>query len=318
MLKHLVVNSYGVYLGLKSARLVVKKDGELIKEYPLKNLKTISIKSRGVGLSSDLAYACGVRGVKIFFNDFKSHLALHTLHEHKSVNVIKHQILSEQNGKDLALAKELIIGKIKNQRSTILYFSRYLQDDLLKQKTTEQLKTFINELKTYKMTKDSIFGIEGSAAKVYFDYLRQTRLLGDEFVNRMGRYADDNVNKALNYGYAILLNIIYKSVINAGLNPYFGVLHSLRSAKPSLVLDIMEEYRSFLVDRNIIKLRHQLKGDFNECKKLISNEIFNSLAKKLPHNHSKLSLESIIQRQVYKLSGFLCGANNYHSYVFRW
>lgn len=193
-----------------------------------------------------------------------------------------------------------------------------MQNNLLKQKTTEQLKTFINELKTYKMTKDSIFGIEGSAAKVYFDYLRQTRLLGDEFVNRTGRYADDNVNKALNYGYAILLNIIYKSVINAGLNPYFGVLHSLRSAKPSLVLDIMEEYRSFLVDRNIIKLRHQLKGDFNECKKLISNEIFSSLAKKLPYNHSKLSLESIIQRQVYKLSGFLCGANNYHSYVFRW
>lgn len=65
MLKHLVVDSYGVYLGLKSARLVVKKDGVLLKEYPLKNLKTISIKSRGVGLSSDLAYACGVRGVKI-------------------------------------------------------------------------------------------------------------------------------------------------------------------------------------------------------------------------------------------------------------
>lgn len=317
MLKHLVVDSYGVYLGLKSARLVVKKDGVLLKEYPLKNLKTISIKSRGVGLSSDLAYACGVRGVKIFFNDFKSHLALHTLHEHKSVNVIKHQILSEQNGKDLALAKELIIGKIKNQRSTILYFSRHKNQEKARL-ISNKLSLLIGELKRFKLSKDEIFGIEGSAAAMYFKYLSECEILGDEFINRTGRYAEDNINKALNYGYAILQNHIYKCVINAGLNPYFGVLHSLRSAKPSLVLDIMEEYRSFVVDRNVIKLSNQLKGDFAEHKKLIAQQIVNSLAKKLNYNHSKLSLESIMQRQVYKLSGFLCGANNYHSYVFRW
>lgn len=65
-------------------------------------------------------------------------------------------------------------------------------------------------------------------------------------------------------------------MINAGLNPYFGVLHTMRSSKPSLVLDIMEEYRSFVVDRNFIKIRASLKNDFNQdIKKIIATNILN-------------------------------------------
>lgn len=178
----------------------------------------------------------------------------------------------------------------------------------------------IDTLKSSKIIDtNDIFSIEANAAHKYFEFLKFNFLLPSSFEYRTKRASSEISNQALNYGYAILLNIIYKSIINAGLNPYFGVLHTMRSAKPSLALDIMEEYRSFIVDRNIIKIRSSLKGELNaELKKVIASNILNSLNKKLIYNHKKLTLESIIQRQVYKISAFFCGDSRYKSYIFRW
>ncbi len=93
----------------------------------------------------------------------------------------------------------------------------------------------------------------------------------------------------------------------------------MRSSKPSLALDIMEEYRSFVVDRNIIKLRSSLKNSLEQDdKRLIASNILNTMRKKLIYNHRKLTLESIIQRQIYKISVFFCDNKKYKSYIFRW
>ena len=86
-MKHLIVSNYGLFLGLKSARVVIKKDGQTLKEVALNRVKSIHILSNGILLSSDLINACGVRGIKIFFNTFNSFVALHTLYEHKSVAI---------------------------------------------------------------------------------------------------------------------------------------------------------------------------------------------------------------------------------------
>ena len=318
-MKHLVLNSFGLFLGLKSQRLAIYQNKEIIKEIALKSLKTISINSNGITISSDLIFACGVRGIKIFYQNFNSFSATHALYEHKGVNVLKQQFASKDNAKGLNLAKELIIGKIKNQRSTILYFSRN-QEYHSKDLTIQSLDRAINILKNSQIKDiNEIFAIEANAASRYFDFLKLNSFFPDSFKHRTKRASIEITNQALNYGYAILLNIIYKSLINAGLNPYFGVLHTMRSAKPSLALDIMEEYRSFIVDRNIIKIRSSLKGELNaELKKVIASNILNSLNKKLIYNHKKLTLESIIQRQVYKISAFFCVDARYKSYIFRW
>lgn len=318
-MKHLVLNSFGLFLGLKSQRIVIYQNKEIIKEIALKSLKTISINSNGITISSDLIFACSVRGIKIFYQNFNTFSATHTLYEHKGVNVLKQQFSSKDSAKGLILAKELIIGKIKNQRSTILYFSRN-QNNKQKNATLISMQKAINTLKSSKIIDtNDIFSIEANAAHRYFEFLKFNSLLPSSFEHRTKRASSEISNQALNYGYAILLNIIYKSIINAGLNPYFGVLHTMRSAKPSLALDIMEEYRSFIVDRNIIKIRSSLKGELNaELKKVIASNILNSLNKKLTYNHKKLTLESIIQRQVYKISAFFCGDSKYKSYIFRW
>lgn len=55
-MKHLVLNSFGLFLGLKSQRIVIYQNKEIIKEIALKSLKTISINSNGITISSDLIF----------------------------------------------------------------------------------------------------------------------------------------------------------------------------------------------------------------------------------------------------------------------
>ena len=319
-MKHIIVNNYGIFLGLKSQRLAIKQNSEIIKEFALNRTKTIQILSKGVSISSDLINSCSKRGIKIFFNTFDNFSALHTVYEHKSVIVRKKQFKVCENEEGLKIAQQLIIGKLKNQRATLLYSSRNIEDKN-KYETIECFDKLILQLKNKKeLSKEFILGIEGMGASHYFKYLKTMQLFPSSFERRMKRHSEEITNIALNYGYAILFNFIYKASINAGLEPYIGVLHSLRSAKPSLVLDIMEEYRSFVVDRNIIKLRFKLEKakDFQKLKKDIANNILKTLSKKYNYNHRKLTLESIIQKQVYKISGYFCENKKYKSYIFRW
>ena len=81
-----------------------------------------------VSLSSDLILACANRGIKIFFNNFNTFSAVHSLYEHKSVQIRQNQFEVCQSHKCVELARKIIIGKLKNQRATLLYSSRKIQD----------------------------------------------------------------------------------------------------------------------------------------------------------------------------------------------
>ena len=319
-MKNIIINDYGLFLGLKSSLLVIKKDKKIVKEIALNRVKTIQVLSKGVAISSDLIMACTNRGIKIFFHNYNSFGALHTLYEHKSVQIKQNQFEVCNSIKGLELARRLIIGKIKNQRATLLYSSRNITHPF-KSDSIKFFDTMILSLKNKKnISKEFILGCEGSCANRYFEYLKAFNLLPDSFVIRTKRHSNEITNIALNYGYAILFNFIYKSCINAGLDPYLGVLHSTKSSKPSFILDIMEEYRSFVVDRNIIKLRFKLQKtkNFDTIKNEVAKNVLSTIHKKYKYNHKKLTLESIIQRQIYKISGFFSGNSNYKSYIFRW
>ncbi len=319
-MKHIIINSYATFLGLRSERLTIKQDGKTLKEVALSRIKTIQIHSKGVSLSSDLVLACSKRGIKIFFDSYGAFGALHTLYEHKSVVVRQQQYDTCQSDRGIELARQLIIGKLKNQRATLLYSSRGISNSA-KDEVIAFFDSAIAQLRNRKtIGKQVILGIEGSSANYYFRYLKEASLLPPTFELRTKRHSQEITNIALNYGYAILSNFIYKACINAGLEPYMGVLHSTRSAKPSLVLDVMEEYRSFVVDRNIIKMRKKLSKakEFNSIKRDVAKAILSTLTRRYSYNHRKLKLESIIQRQLYRMSGYFCGEKKYRSYVFRW
>lgn len=332
MTKHIYIDEYGTFLGKTSARLTISQSGQLKKEVALSRVKSINILKGGISLSSDLIEACSLRGIKIFFLDFRNiaHTTLSSTASHAVANTRKAQFLTIESEYSREIARTLILGKLKNQRATLQYFYKYQKNSsnssIKLENAILSIKEVIDSLKIIELKNrpdwlNIVMGKEGGVANIYFNAISCELLNELNFSNRIGRGADDIVNSALNYGYAILTSFVWQSVINAGLEPFAGVLHTNRPGKPSLVLDIMEEYRAWVVDRNIIKLKAHLKGKHfldTPIKKKIIEEINNTMNKKYLYNGKNLSLQSIIQRQVYKLTGAFMQQNQYKSYIFKW
>jgi len=332
MTKHLYINEYGSFIGKTSERLTVSQGGELKAEIPLSRLRSVNILKGGISLSSDIIEACSLRGIKIFFLDFRNvaHTAITSTASHAVANVRRAQFLTIESGYGREVARALIVGKLKNQRATLQYFYKYLKSTDKQSKKLEsaivKIKEITESLKNIELANfenwlQIVMGKEGAAAAIYFDAIGAELLGETDFTARIGRGADDITNSALNYGYAILTSFAWQSIINAGLEAYAGVLHTNRPGKPSLVLDVMEEYRAWVVDRNIIKLKASLVGKKQldaELKKKIIVEINSTMNKKYLYNGKNLSLQGVMQRQVYRLTGAFMQQNHYKSYIFKW
>lgn len=102
---------------------------------------------------------------------------------------------------------------------------------------------------------DALRGLEGDAARCYFTaYTRVLRSRDMVMQGRTRRPPKDPVNAMLSFGYALLMTETLAAVSANGLDPAVGILHELHYGRPSLALDLMEEFRPLLVDRLVARL----------------------------------------------------------------
>lgn len=318
-MKHLVIGDYGAFLGLDSHRLAVRQNGE-VRHYPLNRLCTVSVVKRGVSVSSDLIEAFSNRGIKLFFLDFRgvAHSAILGQSQHGVVAVRTAQMTFCQRD-PLPLSRKIVIGKIKNQRAVLNHLGKYHRHPALYAAAEELL---LNADKARRARDvETLLGFEGASANAYFQSLREARLFSSSFQRREGRGSREINNAMLNLGYAVLSSYILNAIVNAGLEPYLGILHGRRPGKMALVLDVMEEYRAWVVDRIVVKLRARSEGreilDIDLRKALIA-EVQRTCARKYLYRRKKHKLEHIMQRQIYRLCGHFHGEKTYRPYLFKW
>ena len=114
--------------------------------------------------------------------------------------------------------------------------------------------------------KDELLGFEGNAARSYFAGLK-IGFDGDiTFSGRARRPPPDPANALLSFGYVILVNALASLLEARGFDPYVGFLHTVRSGRPSLALDLTEELRHSIVDRFVLRVcnRRQLRPEHFE------------------------------------------------------
>jgi len=332
-MRHLTVTEYGHFLGITGQRLQVRHDGGIVLETPLSRLRSISITRDGVSLSSNLILACSQRGIRIFVLDWRgiNAAAISGQHHHAIATLRRAQFNYLESPQSRTTAAGMIYGKLRNQRAVLLYFlkyyrtrhphlAQYLKDaaDMVRQQA-ESIRCIDWTIRTD--WREQIMGYEGAAANVYWKALTQSQLLPESFNRREGRGAVEVTNQALNYGYTLLTSYIWCALDNAGFEVYAGILHSERAGKPSLVLDMMEEYRPWVVDRNIIKIRRELLHSTSlnmKIKKRVSNAIHHTMGKTHLHKGKRLKLETILQRQAYRLAASVVDNKRYQPYRFKW
>ena len=165
----------------------------------------------------------------------------------------------------LAIARWIVRGKLENQRTMLLRGNRKVNDaEIAASARTIQREVAAVPTAT---TLDSLRGMEGNGAAAYFGAF--ARLLRQDlgFARRARRPATDPVNAALGLAYTCLMNQVMAAIQTVGLDPYAGYLHAAQYARPSLALDLMEEFRPLVADSIVLTLinNHALQaGDFEE------------------------------------------------------
>jgi CRISP-associated protein Cas1 len=159
----------------------------------------------------------------------------------------------------LRLARSLVAGKIRNQRTMLqrnhlepprgaLVQMKCMQQDARQAGSIEQL-----------------LGIEGNAARVYFQNLAgmiKPRDSGGsesteagmafDFTGRNRRPPRDPVNALLSLGYSLLAKDLAVVTQAVGLDPYLGYFHQPRFGRASLALDLMEPFRPLIADSAVL------------------------------------------------------------------
>jgi CRISPR-associated protein Cas1 len=153
----------------------------------------------------------------------------------------------------LGLARAIVEGKIANQRQVLLRSQReHRREDLAQ--PIAALRLLIGQIGE-ATSVDQVRGLEGRAAAVYFGAfgpcLRNPRF---SFSTRSRRPPRDPVNALLSFGYTLLGIVMETAVRRAGLEPMLGAFHAPDYGRPSLVLDLIEEFRPVVVDTLALRL----------------------------------------------------------------
>lgn len=333
----IILSGFGIYLGKKSERLQIKVQGKAAHEFPFFRISEVVVASRGVSLSSDLLKEFCERGIRLSFTESsgRPYAMLSSPVLTATVASRREQLMAYNDERGLEFARLVVRGKIRNQRHLLLYFGKYLKSSAPERhaalaKTALRLRAL--ELQARKVKGERVeerraelMGIEGVAGRLYWDGVKNIVENKAEFAGRIHQGATDAFNSLLNYGYGILYAHVWGALVNAGLEPFAGYLHVDRPGKPSLVLDMVEEFRQPVVDRTVIAFTNLAQpvgmtdGMLDEgTKKALSQKVLERLASREPFQGQQYQVRSIIQIQARALVSFLRSKSAYRPFSFRW
>ena len=328
MTKIALVDEYGAYLHVKDGRFRLKVGNNVKWEASPMELDSIVFTVDGVSISVSSIILAASYGIDLVFVKGSKPIARLLPAKYGSTMLTWLDQLKKayDDNEACRLASLFIDGKIHNQRMVIYEYAykarasgkRIVELD----NTVEQLKALQSSLD--KCTNvNEVLNVEAHAANVYWKAVALLIPKQIGFEHRLTKQRitsgiePDPFNIALNIGYAILRKEVWRAVFLAGLNPYLGFLHKERSGRMSLVLDLMEEFRAYCVDRPLIALARQnpdivLKvKDEGNAKEEVLKAVINRMK-------SSEDMISIIVNQARLLAKHIRGNDTYKPFKSRW
>jgi CRISPR-associated protein Cas1 len=239
----------GGSVGISGERLQIRERGELVSEVKLIDVSSLSVFGR-VQVSTQALQALAERDIPVsylsyggwFYGQFTG-----TASKNITLRLQQYQVASDPAA-SLKLAREMVVGKILNSRVLLRRNSRPENPGALKELSR------LAHLASQTGAMGSLLGLEGMAARVYFEAFPQMlkNSWAFDWTARNRRPPHDPINALLSLGYAILTRTMTAVVQGVGYDPYLGFYHQPKYGKPALALDLMEEFRPLIVDSTII------------------------------------------------------------------
>lgn len=264
----LYVTRRGAYLRQEQDTVRVMDGDETLLRVPLHHLEGITFFGRG-SMTSALIGKCMASGIFVSYLSERGRF-LGRLEGASSGNVLVRRAQFRQAddvASRLAIARRIVGGKIQNCRLNLLRSARDHKDEgaVLRLRATAALLAKRLARLPEVRDMDELRGQEGEAARAYFasfdDCIVQQK---DVFAydRRSRRPPRSRLNALLSFAYSIATNDCTSACQAAGLDPCVGFLHDGRPGRPSLALDLVEEFRPF-ADRFVLTMinRKQIQAE---------------------------------------------------------
>ena len=259
MLNTLFVTTQGAWLSVDGENIVVHLDRGNSRKFPIHLFESIICFGR-VNATGPLMGFCGKKGVPIsFFSEYGRFLARVDGPVKGNVLLRREQYRMADDGeRTLSISKNILLGKLGNSRTVLMRFLRDNPsiDTVPIAEAVRSLGHIVQGLRQAG-SLEYLRGLEGDGARIYFNVFDSIILnQKDEFsfTSRSRRPPLDRVNALLSFVYSMLAHDAASALEGVGLDPAVGYLHKERPGRPSLGLDLMEEFRSWLADRLVLSL----------------------------------------------------------------
>ncbi|MGR6835522.1 type I-C CRISPR-associated endonuclease Cas1c [Syntrophomonas erecta] len=260
LLNVLYVTNPDTYLGCDGENVVVRAGDQEQARIPVHILEGI-VTFGYTGASPALMRLCSKKGVTIsFLNEYGKFLA--RVEGPVSGNVLlrrKQYRVADDMDFTANMAATCVLGKVSNCRSVLQRALRDHKNKVDVDTLTAAITRMAGQMKRLRSCKnvDSVRGIEGEAAQLYFSNFSELVLEEKQafaMSRRSRRPPRDNINALLSFLYTLLVHEVRSALETVGLDPAVGFLHRDRPGRPSLALDLMEELRPVLADRLAVSL----------------------------------------------------------------
>lgn len=313
----IIVNEFGSYLSKKENRFVIRTK-EKKEEYSADQIEQIIISSPS-SISEGAVKLAIEQNIDIVYTSYngKPFARIYPCTLGGTTLTRREQARAYFDRRGIIIVKEILKSKLKNQLFLIKRLSKtrgkiFFSEIKVLEKNLQEIENV--EESNINSLRETLLGYEGYGASIYFKCLSKICPLKNR--NPDGQ---DIFNISLNYGYGILYSEAEKACVLSGLDPYLGFLHMDRYGKPSMVLDLVEQFRP-IIDRAIINLfvRKQLSemdlekiGDAiiltKDGRTKIIEEVMKTLNWKVIYKNKKLPISNIILEQGRDIVRYLLG-----------
>jgi CRISPR-associated protein Cas1 len=271
MKKHLntlFVTTQGAYLAKDGETVAVRIEGEVRLRVPVHTLDSI-VCFGNVSASPYLMGFCAERDVTLSFCTEHGRFLARVLGPVSGNVLLRREQYRRADEPAFCadMARSCVTGKVANcryvlQRALRDHGERLADPDAV-QEAVDHLSASLRRLRD-ELDLDAVRGVEGDAARVYFNVFDHLVMTGKKdffFARRSRRPPLDRMNCLLSFLYTLLMHDVRSALEGVGLDPAVGFLHRDRPGRPGLALDLMEEFRP-VADRLALSLvnRGQLKG----------------------------------------------------------
>lgn len=255
----LYVTTEGAYVHRDGLLLKVEIEKETRLAVPIHHLQSVVVFGHSLVSPGALAL-CAEHGVPVSYLSLHGRLVARVDAPASGNVLLRREQFRWADDPDRCreISRAIVAGKVQNARTLLLRAAREAADagdaEALRS-AADLLGGTIRDLGR-AATLDEVRGIEGDAARRYFEAFPRMIRVRDGFpmAGRSRRPPLDPVNALLSFLYAILVHDCAAALTCAGLDPSVGFLHVDRPGRPSLALDLMEEFRPLIADRLVLAL----------------------------------------------------------------